>query len=790
MSKRPACKVAIAFIIGIIVEKYASISTWYIFSIIALSLIIFFLIPKHYRNILLYLGIVLLGMLRYGAFISVPNKGHIIYTNSFGNWVEIRGWIKDKRNYFDEKTKYTVELTKIWDGKYYKNTNGRVLVNRYIEDNNFRYGQEVYIKGRLLKPRGSKNPGEFNYAGYLRNKGIFAIINLGSKSEIRFANKKNGNWFRREIVEKIKFDFINRISKNFSGQEKEILKGLLLGEREGIDPDLKEQFAKSGIFHILAVSGLHVGFVIFLLGFFVSLLRFPKLFKIILVILGIVFYASLTGSRPPVVRASLIYGIVLLGFFAERRIEPLNSIGTAGLILLLFRPDDLFSASFQLSFAAVSGIIFITSAFEDFIGNAFKYLPKSFLIRIFKKYIIIPLIISFGVILFISPFSGYYFSRLSFIAVILNLIVIPTTGVIVGLGFYSLIVGYFIPNICEPFNIVLHYLLKLLIFIADYSNKLIYSYMDVSRETVILIVIFCIFFYLGYKSIAEGKKRRLLIYLLLLANILILDRILFHRIGEMRIIFFDVGQGDSALITFPDNKKMLIDGGDKRLSFDAGEYNIAPYLKRNGIKFIDWVVITHPESDHIGGIPFIIKNFKIGSVLEMGVKEDSEIYKELENEINAKNIPRKQIFSGMRVNDSELYRIYILHPTKEFISEIYRNTNNFSIVIKIVYGESEFLFTGDIESFVEEMLMRYNDFLQSDVLKVSHHGSKTSTSSDFLSKVKPKYAVIPLGEYNIYNFPDSSVISRLKTINTEVIRTDLNGSAVFTSAGKKLVRVR
>ena len=773
MDKRPCLKTAIFFICGIIIERYAQIPLTALFLFTALFLAFYFFIPVRFKNYVLLMCIVMSGMFRYGVFLSDSSRNYNIYKDAFGKRVELSGRVKDKREYFGGKTKYIVEASQISIGGAKKSAAGRILVNYFFKDSSYRYGQKVSVYGRLLEPRGVRNPGEFNYGGYLRNKGIFGIVNVSSAGNIRFGDYSGDDVnFIMQMVERLKYSFSGRIKENFSGQERELLRGLLLGEREGLDPEVKQEFARSGILHILAVSGLHVGFVIFFLGFVIGLLRIPNFIKYGLIAVGILLYVVLTGARPPVMRASVLAGIVLIGFLMERRVDAVNSIGAAGLLLLLFRPDDLFSASFQLSFTAVFGIIFITYISGEFVAGRQQGLPHSYRRVLLKRYILIPLLISFGIVIFISPVSGYYFGRISPVAIPANLVVVPLTFFIVGLGFFILTFGHILAFACAPFVAVLHYFLKLLIWTAHYAGTLPFAYVDVGRETVYLTGIFYLLVYLGYRAVRNDKKRRIVIYFLVFINILIWDRILFHPPGQLKVVFFDVGQGDSALLQLPDDRYMLIDGGRKIFSYDSGLYTIVPYLKRNGIKFIDKVVLSHPDADHIGGIQTVIRSVPVGIVYESAAEKSTRVYAELDTVLNQRRITRQTVSGGMRIGDSDYYRIYVLHPPISFQPDA-GNANDCSLVIMVVYGEQRFLFTGDIEVYSEGMLERFGDFIRCSVLKVAHHGSGGASSEAFLQRVKPEYAVISAGEYNRYNLPHPSVIERLNNVNAEIIRQAL-----------------
>lgn len=788
MDKRPCLKFAVILSLGIIIERYLNFPLFPLLLFTTLIAAFYFITPLHFRTSIIISGLIMLGMLRYASFMSISDKNHIVYKDAFGKRLEVSGWIKDKRGYYDERTKYVMEVTGIKQDGATEPASGRILINYYGTDFVYRYGQKTIVYGRLLKPRDSRNPGEFDYAGYLRNKGIFGIVNVSAKENLIFGNKrKTGFLSPVQKIEKMKYSFSANIRKKFSGQECELLKGLLLGEREGLEPEIKEEFARSGILHILAVSGLHVGFVIFFLGLAVGLFRFPNAIKYVIIILGIIGYVYLTGARAPVLRASLIAGIILLGIITERRVDMLNSLGAAGLILLLFRPDDLFSASFQLSFTAVFGIIFIIQMFTESFGGRLKKMPRSYRLSLFKRYVLLPLLVSFSIVVFISPVSGYYFSRISPIAVIVNIAVVPLTGLVIGLGFTSLLLGYISPVLCEPLNAVLHLLLKSIILIAEKASTVPFAFVDVSRETVLIVIIGYILVYFTSREIKRGRRNRIIVYMMIFLNVLLWDRIIFHPPGRMKVVFFDVGQGDSAFLKMPDNSYILIDGGRKGFSFDAGLYAIIPYLKRNGIGSIDRIILSHPDADHIGGIPAVIENVSAGTVYIPDADKESGIYDKLNALIENKKIPRKTISGGMQIGKSQYYRIYVLHPPENYNTE---DVNDLSLVVKVVYGDCEFLFTGDIGFEPENILARYDGFLESDVLKIAHHGSRFSTSENFLQMIKPRYAIISVGEYNLYNLPNPMIIERLQRNGIQIARTDRSGAAVFETDGKTLDRVR
>ncbi|MFQ5771955.1 MAG: ComEC/Rec2 family competence protein, partial [bacterium] len=287
---------------------------------------------------------------------------------------------------------------------------------------------------------------------------------------------------------------------------------------------------------------------------------------------------------------------------------------------------------------------------------------------------------------------------------------------------------------------------------------------------------------------SKKARRWLLIYALILVNLFVWKESAGNS-HDLKVVFFDVGQGDAALLNFPNGKTMLIDGGPRTFQYDAGKSVIARHLKREAVDKIDALVLSHAHTDHIGGFLHILRNFKVREVWDNGQAEESEIYEEYLSLIDSLNIKRRILRTGNLLEDFNPVKIFVLHPTEEFLAQNRFSINDGSLVLKISYGEVDFLFVGDVEINGELNFLTYDNLLASEVLKVGHHGSRTSSSQLLLSKIQPKITIISVGEFNKFNHPHREALQRLNAVGAKVLRTDQNAAVILKTDGKEFKQI-
>jgi competence protein ComEC len=340
--------------------------------------------------------------------------------------------------------------------------------------------------------------------------------------------------------------------------------------------------------------------------------------------------------------------------------------------------------------------------------------------------------------------------------------------------------------------------------LAKFFAEIPFAYIEARSDVLFSIALVYLSLFLVLKIKSKGMMKRIAFAVLIVANIYVYffsDGIFFERksFKSFEVTVLDVGQGDAIFVQFPDGKNILIDGGNKTFNFDPGQRVIEPFLRKKGVNKINAVLVTHPHNDHIGGIPYILENFEVGAVIDNGLNYGSEIYRRYLDVINRKGIRHIVVRAGNKIELSKDARIYVLHPTEPFVKgdndeDRYgagHKVNNSSVVIKIQYGGNSFLFMGDAEKEAEDSMMKiYDTFLKSDWVKVGHHGSETSSSSGFVLKVKPTWAVISVGKYNKYNHPSDIVLRRYNLIGSRIHRTDEEGAGVFRSDGKNIEKVQ
>ncbi len=796
MKKYPAIKFTLLFILGILIQKFYHFDVeliYYIFAVLFIILtLLFFLnkniIPSIILSIFLApLLIILMGIIlcnsHYENQIFLPSN--ILKENKFTAYGTISKI--DLRKGEDIVFKLNVDsvsfdknkiickaviLSKIRDDRKYKIDS----LYKVIYPGNFIKAEGIYVKGRS-----KRNPGEFDYGKYLSEKGISGTLNIYNGDDIKIINNKPD--FAANIILNIRKNIDSKISEFHNPQTAALLRGLLLADRSNIDYDTRTEFINSGVIHVLAVSGLHVGFIAFI--FIILLGRFNIYLKSIITMFGLICFMIITGIPASVFRATIMAVVILISFLSNRTTNLFNSLAVAALIILILNPGELFQAGFQLSFSAVLSIAAIYPIFREKIN----LVPAKFK---FLKNILLFMGISLAAQIGTLPFTLIYFGKLSVIALAANLIVIPLIGLIVADAVLTLTLTFMLPLLAEFYASANDFFAKILFFIVHSTGSFEYSFIRIRNFSTSDAVIFYCFIILGlflYKKF-QNNYAQIIFITLIFADILLFYSIDNRDIlpeNDLSVLMIDVGQGDSFLLKFPNGKTALIDAGNATSNFDNGERVILPLLNHLGINEIDYGFVSHVDADHYGGFISLIMNKKIKKIFKPRI--DSSYLKDIKFEkfLRKEKIPFTYYKRG-ELNIGNV-KIYILND-RRIESVLKLSNNDKSGLMKVEYGGTSILFTGDMEEDAENFYSNeYKEFLNSNILKVSHHGSKNGCLPVFLENVKPKISLISAGLKNKFGHPSHLILRMLNAAKSKIFRTDKSGAVIFASDGKSFFKI-
>jgi competence protein ComEC len=489
----------------------------------------------------------------------------------------------------------------------------------------------------------------------------------------------------------------------------------------------------------------------------------------------------ITGIPASVFRATLMSIILVIAFLSGRSTNLLNSIALSAVIILLVKPFEILNPGFQLSYSAVLSIALIYPVIQKIIfqtGINNKYLKNILL------FVGVSLSAQIGTL----PFTLAYFNKLSVVSLLANLFVIPMAGIIVGLAIVTLLIGSLLPSIAIYLAIVNNIVTSLMMDLVRFSGSLDFSFIRINNFSLLDSIFFYVFISLLIYSLKVSEKFlfKLVITLLVFANIFLFSHLDDKKLlpdGLLSVLMIDVGQGDSFLIKFPDGKTALIDAGVVDPYFDTGERIIIPLLDYLGIEKIDFGFVSHLDTDHYGGFASLIHNRRINEIYRP--KPDSS-HKSIRFEkfLDKHKIKRK-IYDKSKIEISNAVLYVLNNANSKYLNKL--SSNDRSGFIKLVFGRTSFLFVGDAEIPAEiYYLKHYKEFLDSDVLKVGHHGSKTGSSQEFLEAVSPKMSLVSAGIKNKFGHPSEIVLQRLKQLNTQILRTDSLGAVLLQSDGNEI----
>jgi competence protein ComEC len=552
-----------------------------------------------------------------------------------------------------------------------------------------------------------------------------------------------------------------------------VLEALMLGENGRLDAPTLHRLQASGLYHLFAISGAHIAILSLMIYAFLRLIRLRRRISHLVLISALIAYAMFVEGRPSVFRATLMALVYLAGRLLWRDAPPLNSAAFSGLVLLLDNPFSLFDIGFQLTFAATLSIIL-------FAPRLIRLLPR------------LPLragemtAVSTAALAGVLPLVARHFNRVTFSSIPLNLPAVPLVAAIMLAGFLFIPLSFIAPFAAGLAASLLEILIPLFLRLSGtLGTTAPFSYRIPTPGWPVL---------LGYGVglgllLVPFRKRRVRAAARSVSavfSILLVVHPFPARSRDLRMTLIDVGQGESILIEFPGKRRMLVDGGGLHDdSFDLGENVVSPFLWRRGIRRIDILVLSHPHPDHLNGLVSVARNFKIGEFWEAFPPEQGAVYARLEKALVKSR--RRRVFRGAGETAGEA-RIDVLHPD-ERDRETSLSENDLSLVLKIVYGETAFLLTGDIGRAAEERLAGGEADLSATVLKSPHHGSRTSSSAAFIEKVRPAVAVISVGRDNNFGLPNREVLETYETADIRVFRTDIHGAVEIISDGRE-IRIR
>lgn len=659
------------------------------------------------------------------------------------------------------------EYKKVCTAKIVRN-NKKILINIKMSQDipSIKYGDSLYIEGEFKQPEEARNYKGYNYKQYLKTKKIIGTVEL---EKAKILKSSNGS-FIHNIQKYIK----DTINGTLTDEEGNLLLAILLGDKDKLSEDIQESFKTSNLSHMLAVSGAHVSYIILGLTYVLQNSIIGKKNGKIVCIIFLLAFMAITNFTPSVTRACIMAILTLLSSIIYRKSDVYTNISVAALITLIFNPYSLLDLGFQLSYGGTIGIIIFIKRIQEKKSNSkvINYIKQMALVSIYANIIIIPIMM-------------YHFNTVSFTFIISNIMASPILGIIVITGFLFIIASITVKPLTRLIAIFIKPILSILIKISQICSKLPFSNILVVTPYMFNVIsYYAIILY----CIKSKKNNKCKIIICLLIVLILINFIIYIFPQKLRIFFIDVGQGDSTLIITPDKKTVLIDGGGSD-SFDVGEKVLLPYLLDRRILKVDYVLISHFDTDHCGGILTIMEKVKVKNIIISEQAEHSENYERFKKLMIHKKIRLIEVKKGDKIKIGRYSEFKILFPTSRLLSE--NPLNNNSIVAQFNYNNFKMLFTGDIEKLAEQQILKAEKAeIRADILKVAHHGSKTSSIPEFIKAVKPKIALIGVGKNNTFGHPNQQTIKNLENIKCRIYRTDLQGEIIIKIDQKRRMNVK
>ena len=832
--KRPLVIISIAYVTGIIIGVYLKNSISFIFAV-NLILTLILIINKLVRFIKIkniYENIILLSLIT----LIVAEMSTALFINKYEN---INDNLNERTIYAEaiicgdiKETEYSytvnAKITKINNNKNNNNVNNYTEYNNSKNYNNdkkynnikivlivkknkkdnasnsklmkkLEFGTKIRLAGEYSAPEGQRNFKGYSYKEYLMTKEIYGTVKIENSNDVETIKKNQSNFFEK-MINKLSNLLKRKVEILLPENSASLLKGILLGDCIDISDDVKENFKECNLSHMLAVSGAHLSYLIIGINLILSKKIFGKRASKIITIFIIIIFMNITNMSPSIERAGISSIICIIASLIHRKPDAINAVAIAMLCTVIKNPLSILNVGMQLSYAGTLSLLMFANGREE--NNSREIIENSEKGKNIKKYLVESIKVTLCANILIMPLTIYKFNTISLNFILANLVAGPLLGLSLILGLIMLVTSFVSLNIAKFISFILNIILIVLIKSTKLISQIPYSNITVITPHLISIVTIYIIIYLGYyiEKSPELRKRLKVNKKLIIKTIAIVLSITIISVAtlnlleekKLKLYFVDVGQGDCTYLKTPSGKNILIDGGGNRdkEKYDVGKKVLLPYLLDRRVKKLDYIIVSHFDADHAQGLEAVIQNIKVKNIIVCKQASDSVLYQEIIKLCKKKNVNIITVKRGQTIKIDKYVHFEILHPGDIMLDDGKGGLNANAIVAKmyctIKNKTITIMFTGDIEEKAEEELVKiYGDKLKADILKVAHHGSKTSSTAEFLQSVSPKIALIGVGKDNTFGHPNSGVLSRLEDINAKIYRTDKQGEITVTISKNK-----
>ena len=701
------------------------------------------------------------------------------------------------------------DVSHVTDNHTPTSATGTLLVTWRNPDRAVYQGDQIQFSARLRRPYGTINPGGFHYGAYLERKGIQAVATVSGPGQVKIMNPGSSSFLRKfwNIIDQWRDQVQRAAVATLPDPALGLFLGMVLGEQGFISQDIREAFMDTGTVHIISISGSHLGLIAFLTFFLVKglVLRLPVAWLewvsvritatrlAVLATLPLVsFYTLLAGAEIATVRSWIMILLCLLAVWLGRERNVLTFLVLAAVVVLVYHPQALYEISFQLSYISVLAIALVIKAFQHSSQeNADTNPVKNSISQTMGRWINNTWWVSLAVTLATVPIVAYHFNQIAWIGLLANFIVVPYVGfVVVPLGLVSAVTVLTTGTDFLSFGVLTQTVLEGLTRIVQVFAKLPGAEWHVASPAIITMLVF---YGLLVTGLMHSNRWRLRWSCATGVGMILILWFWSPRLGwdhdTVRVTFLDVGQGDATVIELPDGQVVLIDAGASYSKLDMGQAVVGPFLWDQGIRRIDHVIATHPQWDHLGGMAWVIKKFQIGRYWSNGVTRDNVFFQRVQEAIQEVGLKEHVAWKGKEITRAGPCRLTVLNPPfagKTFpgvrsSSQGGSDLNNQSVVARLDCGVHSFLFPADAEREALGRLIPLPHHHAAQVVKVPHHGAKSSLNHEWINQLHGKAAVISVGRHNRYGHPNPTVLQAYRERGFPIYRTDQDGAVQVTA---------